>query len=102
MEKLIMTKNLGLKTRGLNQEHKLMSGSEDNSNTLEEKARESFSSVMLGSYTDMGLCGMAIDKSKPISEDLNNKLDIKLKESQEVFSSITAASYKDLGIYNRS
>jgi len=42
-----MTKNLGLKTRGLNEEHKLTSGSEDNLNTLEEKARQGNRSVVL-------------------------------------------------------
>jgi len=45
----------------------------------------------------MGLWGIAIDESEPISKDLNKKLDIKLKESQEVFSSINAARYKDQG-----
>lgn len=103
MVNLNLTNNLKIKTTGLYEEHKSKScctASEEKLNELDKKTRESFSRVMLSSYKDLGHYGMTVAESKPMSENFNKKLEMKVKESQDVFSKITIADYEDLGRYN--
>lgn len=81
MGKLIKTNHWQQKTRGFNGDHKSMSGSlriEENSHELDKLARKSFCYAMSILYNDLGHYGMTIDEHKPMSEDLNKKLNMRV------------------------